>query len=230
MLTAALAMGPRSSKPASKVPSGGQITAQDKAVLDLKNARDRLKKYTTKLHDDEKRLQERALKCMKAGNKSSALLLMKVKKKKAQEAEAVEKQLLTVYSMVSTIEWETQQMDVIKALTAGKDALKAMHEQMSVDDVLDLMDDVKEDLEVQARIDEAFSRGSSMSSMEEDELEKELAQLQKTTVKVNPSASDDLTMPEVPTEKPMVLPSVPTTAPTSEDESKVKASRVAELA
>jgi hypothetical protein len=226
-------MGPRSSKPAAKkAPPGGQITAQDKAVLDLKNARDRLKKYTARLHEDEKRLQERALKCMKAGNKSNALLLMKVKKKKAQEAESVEKQLLSVYSMVSTIEWETQQMDVIKALTAGKDALKAMHEQMSVDDVLDLMDDVQENLEVQDRINEAFSRGSSLS--DEEELEEELAALQKDMEGAEGAGKmkvDVPSMPEVPTEKPLVLPVVPTTEIRErEEEAPKEGERVAALA
>ena len=37
--------------------------------------------------------------------------------------------------MVSTVEWETQQLDLVKALKAGNDALSALHEAMPIEEV-----------------------------------------------------------------------------------------------
>ena len=194
-------------------------------MLDLKNTRDRLRKYKTKLEGDEKRLSTKALMLMKKGDKKNALLLMKVKKKKTTEASNVEAQLLNVYEMVSTIEWETQQIEVLLALTTGKEALAAMHAQMSVDDVLELMDDITDQQDVQDRINDAFSRGDSMASVDDDVLEQELADLEREMAG-GEVKSDDLVMPETPTQTPIQMPDAPTNKPVEEKEGEEEEKKV----
>lgn len=83
-------MGPSQSKTNKKAPVG-EVTSQDRAILDLKNSRDRLKRYIAVLDVDEKRLLDRAKEMHQQGKKRQAVLLMKVRKKKIKEAEVSER-------------------------------------------------------------------------------------------------------------------------------------------
>ena len=176
-------MGPSSSKAAKAASSAplGTVTSQDRAVLDLKNARDRLKRYIKTLETDEARLLNRAKLLNSQGKKRQAILLMKVRKKKLSEAQSVESQLLNVYEMVQTIQWQSEQQTIMSALASGKEALKQLHSEMSVDAVLDLMDEVESEQEQERQINEALTRGVSWATVDDEELEKELQQLQGET-------------------------------------------------
>ncbi|GMH52799.1 hypothetical protein TL16_g01309 [Triparma laevis f. inornata] len=171
-------MGPSQSKTNKKAPAG-EVTSQDRAILDLKNSRDRLKRYIAVLDVDEKRLLDRAKEMHQQGKKRQAVLLMKVRKKKIKEAENVEAQLLNVYEMVSTIQWTSEQSKIMSALKTGKDALKQIHDEMSVDDVLNLMEEVEEEQEQERLIQEALTRGVSWATVDDEELERELEELQE---------------------------------------------------
>ncbi|GMH83464.1 hypothetical protein TrVE_jg1052 [Triparma verrucosa] len=190
-------MGPSSSKAAKAASSAplGTVTSQDRAVLDLKNARDRLKRYIKTLETDEARLLNRAKLLNSQGKKRQAILLMKVRKKKLSEAQSVESQLLNVYEMVQTIQWQSEQQTIMSALASGKEALKQLHSEMSVDAVLDLMDEVESEQEQERQINEALTRGVSWATVDDEELEKELQQLQGET------AADEKTSEEKTTEE-----------------------------
>ena len=57
---------------ARSCPSGGvrgQITSKDKAVLDLKNARDRLRRYQTRLDIEAKQLHDSAKTLLQCGKR-----------------------------------------------------------------------------------------------------------------------------------------------------------------
>ena len=80
---------------------------KDKAILELKNTRDRLKKYRKKLDQETLKLNEQAVMHVQAKQKSRALLVLKLKKHKINEADNIDKQLFSVYEMIDTIEWES---------------------------------------------------------------------------------------------------------------------------
>lgn len=50
--------------------------------------------------------------------------------------------------MLEDIEWESQNMEILKALKSGTDALNKIHEEMSVEDVENLLADTNEAIEV----------------------------------------------------------------------------------
>ena len=122
-------MGPKSSKPSSPPPLG-TVTSQDRAVLDLKNTRDRLSKYSKTLSLASDRLLLKAKALNKQGKKDRAVMLLKLRKRKAAELSNVESQLLQVLQMVETLQWSTEQERVVKALREGKDALRQMHDRV----------------------------------------------------------------------------------------------------
>mmetsp|Transcript_6 Transcript_6/g.14 ORF Transcript_6/g.14 Transcript_6/m.14 type:complete len:221 (-) Transcript_6:202-864(-) len=189
-----------SSSKKTKRPPGGSISDIDRAVLDLKNARDRLQRYRTKLEQDEKKLMERARKYKAEGNEKAALGLLRVRRHKIKEVDNVNNQLLTVTEMVDTIASKENEKEVLGAMRTGKDALKALHEEMSIDDILNLMDEVQEQSEVETEINSILTQGVGFDSADELEVEKELAELEKELAG-EPDKEEVPSFPQVPTSK-----------------------------
>lgn len=120
------------------------ITPLDRAILDLKNSRDRLTKYRTKLDQDCTKLTTRAASLHSSGKTSTALQLLRLRKYKLKEAERVDEQLLTVLRMVDKIAEKQNEAELVEAMRRGKDALRILHEEMGVEDVLSLMDEIRD--------------------------------------------------------------------------------------
>ncbi|KAJ0398826.1 hypothetical protein P43SY_004957 [Pythium insidiosum] len=121
-----------------------QVTSKDKAILELKNARDRLKKYQTRLDIEAQQLQDSAKQLLQADKRDRAKLALKVKKFKEQQIKQADSHLLTVLEMLDTVEWESQQLKVFEGLKAGNSVLDAIHKEMSVEAVQNLMLETEE--------------------------------------------------------------------------------------
>lgn len=159
---------------------GGQktdITDKDRAVLELKNARDRLKKYRKKLEKDSEKLQAQALQLIKLKHKDRALLVLKLKRFKEKEVSNADGQLLTVLEMIDNVEWESSNMEVLKALKSGTNMLNKMHEEMSLEDVENLLDETNEAIEVENQISSLIS--GQLNVADDEELEMELSEMMK---------------------------------------------------
>ena len=190
---------------------GGTITPIDRATLDLKVSRDRLSKYRTKLESDSNKLSTRAKTLHAEGKTKNALQLLRLRKYKLQEADRVEEQLLTVLHMIDKIAEKQNEQEVVQAMKRGKDALQTMHDEMGIDDVLDLMDEIRDQDEVEQRINEMLGQeGLTVMENEEDVLA-ELAQLEEEVRKEEEGKKDGVDLPMAP-EKPLPTvqePSIP---------------------
>ena len=196
-------MGAYSSKSKKKVP---EISDLDRAVLDLKNTRDRLQKYRKKLELDDAKLVAQARKARDAGKMKQALGLMRLRKFKEAQATNCENQLLNVLQMVETIDSKQNETQVLAALAAGKDSLKQMHAERTVDDVLDLMDAVREEIEVEQEINQILEGVPTLSPEDEELVAAELESLQ---AEMNGTVTE--TLPVAPTGPIEKLPVAPTT-------------------
>ena len=199
-----------SSEPKSKKKKP-EISAADRATLDLKVTRDKLQQYKTKLERDDARIIARAKKAKTDGNTKGALSLLKIRQIKKREVESVEQQLLNVLQMVQTIDSKKNEVQVLAAMREGKDALKKMHEETTVDDILNLMDDIQEEHELENEIN---SLVGSLSVEDEAGIEAELALLmggQPTSFEIQqqqqqdseqlPIAPDTTPLPQAPSTK-----------------------------
>lgn len=189
----------------------GTISASDRAMLDLKNARDRLSRYKNKVENDESKIVERAKKAKEKGQTKVALNLLRLRKIKQREVENVEGQLLNVMQMVQTIDSKQNEAQVLAAMAKGKDTLQKMHEETSVDDVFDLMDQIQEQNEIEREISNLLQDIPSLSLEDEAAVE---AELEALVEQQQPAVN----LPAVPTTKPLpVAPSSkleePATAP-----------------
>ncbi|KAL3934377.1 MAG: hypothetical protein SGBAC_009894 [Bacillariaceae sp.] len=202
-------MGGTSSKSESKKKApGGTISQVDRAMLDLKNARDRLRRYQKKLEKDDERIVAKAKLAKKEGQTKNALNLLRLRKMKQKEVDSVTSQLLTVEQMVQTIDSKQNEAQVLAAMAKGKDSLQKMHEETSVEDVLDLMDAVTEQNEVEKEISSILEGVPTTLSVEDEaaveaELEAMMKEMQGDTAAdaILPVAPDTTPLPQAPTDK-----------------------------
>jgi charged multivesicular body protein 6 len=222
-------MGGGSSKPkVAPPPPKPTISATDRAILDLKNARDRLTRYRTKLERDDAKLVDQARRARDAGKTQQALGIMRLRKHKQVQAQQCEDQLLNVLQLVDTIDSKNNENAVFAAMTAGKDTLKRMHQETTVDDVLNLFDQITEQHEMEREINDILQNVPLLSVEQEEQVQAELNALMSETTSgsvattaVNgleqqlPNVPDTAPMPDVPTTKPEIKEST-TVAPVKE--------------
>ncbi len=100
------------------------------------------------LEKDSDLLQHQAREHVKNNQKNRALLLLKLRKYKTNELDNIDSQLLSVFKMIDDIEWESSNIEFLRALKIGTDALNQLHEEMSVEDVAALLEETNEAIEV----------------------------------------------------------------------------------
>ncbi|KAJ3215102.1 Vacuolar protein sorting-associated protein 20 [Dinochytrium kinnereticum] len=192
-------MGGSSSKGVPK------ITAHDKAILDLKVQRDKLKRYQKKLEVVVAKEVEVAKHHLKNNDKKRAMIALKKKKFQESLLEKTDAQLFTLEQMTQTIEYSLIEKDIVAGLKNGNDVLAQIHKEMSVEAVEKLMEDTADAIAYQNEIDEILS--GSISKDDEEEAEAELEELLKAELAAMPRVSDKL--PDIGEE--IVLPDVPDT-------------------
>ncbi|XP_033999225.1 charged multivesicular body protein 6-like [Trematomus bernacchii] len=166
-----------------------RVTEQDKAILQLKQQRDKLKQYQKRIYLQLQKERLLAKQLLKDGKKEKALLLLKKKRYQDQLLEKTENQISNLEHMVQDIEFMQIEMKVIEGLKVGNDCLKSMHEIMSIEDVERIMDETQDSIDYQKQIDELLA--GALTQEDEDAV---LAELEAIT------QGEDLALPEVPTE------------------------------
>ncbi|KAB5553917.1 hypothetical protein PHYPO_G00044180 [Pangasianodon hypophthalmus] len=172
-----------------------RVTEQDRAILQLKQQRDKLKQYQRKLTVQLEKERLLAKQLLKDGKKERALLLLKKKRYQDQLLDKTETQISNLERMVQDLEFTQIEVKVLEGLKVGNDCLKKMHEALSVEDVERIMEETQDAIEYQKQIDEMLA-----GSLSQEDEEAVLAELEAIT------QDEDVQLPEVPTEP---LPAVP---------------------
>ena len=115
-----------------------------------------------------------------------------------READNVNNQLLKVYEMIHAIGNKMDEALILDALRQGTSALKQLHEEKSVDDVLQIMEDAKEEIDIENEVCGIMGVDSMMSEAEDDDILLELKEMEREITGVVPS---NTTLPSVPTSK-----------------------------
>jgi len=172
---------------AKKTPKS-RVTEQDKAVLQLKTQRDKLKQYQKKIQINLDKEKELAKKLIKEGRKDRALLLLK--KKRAQESmlAKTDTQLDNIEQLCGSLEFAQIESKVVEGLKAGNESLKQLQKMMSLEDVEKIMEETQEAVEYQNEIDALIS-GANLTEEDEDAIMAELDEITKVD------------LPEVPSER-----------------------------
>nr|CDI55767.1 dehydrogenase kinase [Melanopsichium pennsylvanicum 4] len=174
-------MGATSSK-------GPKITPHDRAVLDLKLQRDRIKQYQKKIQVILDREQEIARQCLTKGEKTKALTALRRRKYQESLIQKTDSQLETLEGLVSSIEFSQIQQSVMLGLQQGNAVLKEIHKEMNPESVERLLEETADAQAYQRQlvplcvmplqeIDEMLA--TQMTAEEEDAVQSELEALER---------------------------------------------------
>lgn len=178
-----------------------RVTEQDKAVLQLKQTRDKIKQYQRRIEQSLEKERLLAKKLIQNGQKDRALLLLRKKKFQEQILSKTDGQLENLERMVHDIEFAQVEIKVVDGLKTGNEALKKLHDILSIDEIEKVMDETREGIEKQKELDDLLS--GSLTEEDETEVEAELDALLADEIKETaPEITDEVTLPEVPTELP----------------------------
>jgi len=172
----------------SKNKPKSRVTEQDKAVLQLKTQRDKLKQYQKKIQNNLAKERELAKTLLKDGKKDRALLLLKKKRAQENMLAKTDTQLDNIEQLCGSLEFAQIESKVVEGLKAGNESLKQLQKMTSLEDVERIMDETREAVEYQNEIDALIS-GANLTEEDEDAIMAELDEITK------------IDLPEVPTEK-----------------------------
>ncbi|XP_022379292.1 charged multivesicular body protein 6 isoform X3 [Enhydra lutris kenyoni] len=156
-----------------------RVTEQDKAVLQLKQQRDKLKQYQKRITQQLEREREVARQLLRDGKKERAKLLLKKKRYREQLLDKTENQITSLETMVQSIEFTQIEMKVVEGLQIGNECLKKMHQVMSIEEVERILEETQEAVEYQRQIDELLA--GSFTQEDEDAILEELNAITQVT-------------------------------------------------
>ena len=161
---------------------------------------------------------------MANNDKKGALFAMKRKKLYEQEIEKIDATKMTLEQQCINLESATQNKETFAALKTGTQAMKNIRKEMDIEKVDDMMDDIREEMEMAQEISNAIAQPVDIGMpMDDDEL---LAELEELEVKdaeqkmlKKPAAAADQAFPAVPT---TMLPEKKKTTQELEEEAALK--------
>lgn len=190
--------------------TGSRVTAQDKAILDLKIQRDKLHQYQRRIAVLTNRETEIARQMLAQGDKKRALLALRRKKYQESLLAKTDTQLEQLEKLTSSVEFALIQKDVVFGLQQGTRVLQEIHREMGgLAHVEKLMGETADAIAYQEEVSELL--GGRMSHADEDEVEDELAALEaqvrapagRTTADQAPAAPVQEPLPHVPNTEPI---------------------------
>jgi charged multivesicular body protein 6 len=130
--------------------SSKKITAQDDAILSMKNQRDKLQQYQKKITFVTTRETDIAKECLRRGDKKKALVALRRKKYQESLLAKTDAQLEQLEILVNDVEFARVQKDVMYGLQQGTMVLKQIHREMGgVEGVEKLLADNEEAMSYQ---------------------------------------------------------------------------------
>ncbi|KHE78269.1 hypothetical protein GE21DRAFT_1339032 [Neurospora crassa] len=130
--------------------SPSRVTAQDKAILDLKTQRDKLHQYQRKITVLTDRETAIARQMLAKGDKQRALLALRRKKYQETLLQKTDAQLEQLEKLTSSVEFALIQKDVFFGLQQGTKVLKEIHAEMGgLDHVEKMMGETAEEIAYQ---------------------------------------------------------------------------------
>ncbi|KAI0304772.1 Snf7 family [Russula brevipes] len=178
-----------------------KITAHDRAILDLKIQRDKVRQYQKRIQIILDREHEIAKQHLAAGHKDRALVALRRRKYQEGLLGKTDGQLENLEQLVSTIEFSLVEISVLHGLKQGNEVLKEIHKELNVENVERLLEETAEARAYQKEIDAMLTNNLSLD--EEEAVQAELQALQQETLHAQGNAETPLSLPDAPTADPV---------------------------
>jgi len=198
--------------------NGGAITETANTVVNLRENIATQEKREKHLEKKIEQLTGEAKAKMAKKDKKGALFALKRKKLYEAEIDKIANIKMTLETQVMNLESAAQNAATMQAMKTGTSQMKKIRQETDIDQVDDLMDEIKEEMEMADEISNALAQPVDPLMADEDDLLAELEELEAEDVTeqlLEPMKKMEL--PEVPSGE---LPSVPNA--TKEEEAELK--------
>mmetsp|Transcript_9200 Transcript_9200/g.29301 ORF Transcript_9200/g.29301 Transcript_9200/m.29301 type:complete len:220 (+) Transcript_9200:46-705(+) len=180
-----------------------QISATDRAVLDLKISRDKLKALSAKYEAQEGALTSLATDQLRRGDRARAKKALQRRAGVRATYDRAVNQLDNVEATLASVESAKLTSEIAASLKAGNAAIKELHAKLGgLEGVENLMLETEDAIADQAAIDEALGADADalagLSAADLDEIEAELASLGEAEAAASPAADALAGAPAVP--------------------------------
>lgn len=190
-------------------PSTPKITAQDKAIFQMKQQRDKLKQYQKRINvviDRQNRLAKEAL---TKGDTERAKFYLRSKKHQQSVINKTYEQLDNLEKLIGTIEFKLIEKDVIYGLSEGNKVLASLNNEMSTDKIDKVIDDLEDERIKVDEVSDMLGTANALSNSEEMEVDEEFHKLDQEVngkdIRLPDAPKDvqqDIQMPEAPKKDP----------------------------
>lgn len=162
-----------------------KITNQDRAILDMKIQRDKLKQYQKRIQVILDREREIAKERLAQNDKSRALLALRRRKYQEQLLLRTDQQLEALERLTNSVEFALVEKDVVYGLKQGNKVLTEINKEMSLESVEQLMDETKGAIAYQNEVSDMLA--SRITNADEEDVLEELAALERQALPKVPS-------------------------------------------
>ena len=172
-----------------------EINNEERAVLDCKICRDKIKKYIKSLQNNANLKKQKAKEALQKKNRDRAKLYMRQSKMCSEQIKVAEGQLEMIETQINQIESAQNQRDVFNVLKQGNEALEKLQKEVNIEKLQEISDELEDLKEQNAEITAFFKERGIEENEEEldDELSKLIDSVQKEEAKIDlPEANKEV--------------------------------------
>jgi hypothetical protein len=152
-----------------------KINNEEKAILDCKLARDKIKTYIKRLERNANLKKEKAKESLRAKNKDRAKYNLKLSKMYQEQIKTADAQLTMLEEQISNLEQATTQRDALKVLEKGNEVLKNLQSECNIEKWEKISEDMQDIKDQQDEINQFF-RDRNIENVDDD-VEEEMNKL-----------------------------------------------------
>ena len=182
-------------EPRTKSP---KLSQNEKAILQCKQCRDKIKSYIKRLTEREKKSRLKVRELLAAKERDRAKFYLRQAKLHSAQIKTYDGQLEMIENQITQIESAATMQECLTVLNNGNAVLKKMQNSIKIEE----WEKVKDDLEELKEKDKEVSDFLKEYGINEAEMDNEINNdLDKLVNEINGNKAEDIKLPEVPKEQ-----------------------------
>ena len=153
-------MGGLMSKKNKKKAKLSKLQGEDKAILDCKMCRDKIKSYIKSLERNRDAKKAKVKEFVKMKEKTKAKVLLKQVKMLDFQITSAEGQLQMIEDQIHNLDMAVSQRDAMQVLEQGNAALKKLQSEVNVEKMQQISDDLEDAKDANRELEEFFKEHS----------------------------------------------------------------------
>ena len=171
-----------------------QLTATEKAILDCKSCRDKIKRYIKNLEQKEQKSKLKVKELLKSKQRDRAKLYLKQCKLFSEQTKVADGQLEMINQQIANIETTANMNECAAVLSQGNKVLKQLQNEVSIEHWENVKDDLEDLKEREKEIGDFFKEKGIDEQELDEQCDEEINNL------LNEIYGNDINLPNVPNE------------------------------